>query len=112
MTPAFSPISQEQYALAIISVEEAAFPEIRRFLAPTFKTTLANTEEQIKAVVEDSAIHAILFDLDSIGSGANDGIEVLKEIRDLREDVVLVTMSKSNDRAVPLRASRAGGDEF
>jgi DNA-binding NtrC family response regulator len=112
MTLALSPIPQGQYALAIISVEEAAFPEMRRFLAPTFKTTLANTEEQIKAVVEDSAIHAILFDLDSIGSGANDGIEVLKEIRDLREDVVLVTMSKSNDRAVPLRASRAGGDEF
>jgi DNA-binding NtrC family response regulator len=112
MMPALSPIPQEQYALAIISVEEAAFPEMRRFLAPTFKTTLANTEEQIKAVVEDPAIHAILFDLDSIGSGANDGIEVLKEIRDLRDDVVLVTMSKSNDRAVPLRASRAGGDEF
>ena len=110
--PTLSPIPQEQYALAIISVEEAAFPEMRRFLAPTFKTTLASTEEQIKAVVEDPAIDAILFDLDSIGSGANDGIEVLKEIRDLREDVVLVTMSKSNDRAVPLRASRAGGDEF
>jgi DNA-binding NtrC family response regulator len=112
MMPALSPIPQGQYALAIISVEEAAFPEMRRFLAPTFKTTLANTEEQIKAVVEDPAIHAILFDLDSIGNGANDGIEVLKEIRDLREDFVLVTMSKSNDRAVPLRASRAGGDEF
>jgi DNA-binding NtrC family response regulator len=112
MTPALSPIPQEQYALAIISVEEAAFPEMRRFLAPTFKTTLANTEEQIKTVVEDPTIHAILFDLDSIGGGANDGIEVLKEIRDLREDVVLVTMSKSNDHAVPLRANRAGGDEF
>jgi ClpP class serine protease len=90
MTPALSPIPQEQYALAIISVEEAAFPEMRRFLAPTFRTTLANTEEQIKTVVEDPTIHAILFDLDSIGGGANDGIEVLKEIRDLREDVVLV----------------------
>jgi DNA-binding NtrC family response regulator len=112
MTPALSPIPQEQYALAIISVEEAAVPEMRRYLTPTFKTTLANTEEQIKSVVEDPAIHAILFDLDSIGSGANDGIDVLKEIRALREDVVLVTMSKSNDRTIPLRASRAGGDEF
>jgi DNA-binding NtrC family response regulator len=112
MTPALSPIPQEQYALAIISVEEAAFPEMRRFLAPTFKTTLANTEEQIKFVVEDPAVHAILFDLDSIGAGANDGIDVLKEIRALRDDIVLVTMSKSNDRTVPLRASRAGGDEF
>jgi DNA-binding NtrC family response regulator len=112
MTPALSPIPQEQYALAIISVEESAFPEMRRFLAPTFKTTLASTEEQIKSVVEDQAIHAILFDLDSIGDGANDGIDVLKEIRALREDVVLVAMSKSTDRTIPLRASRAGGDEF
>jgi DNA-binding NtrC family response regulator len=112
MTPALSPIPQEQYALAIISVDEAAVPEMHRYLAPTFKTTLANTEEQIKSVVEDPSIHAILFDLDSIGSGANDGIDVLKEIRALREDVVLVTMSKSNDRTIPLRASRAGGDEF
>jgi DNA-binding NtrC family response regulator len=112
MTPALSPIPQVQYALAIISVDEAAVPEMRRYLAPTFRTTLANTEEQIKSVVEDPAIHAILFDLDSVGSGANDGIDVLKEIRALREDVVLVTMSKSNDRTVPLRASRAGGDEF
>jgi DNA-binding NtrC family response regulator len=112
MTPALSPIPQEQYALAIISVEEAAVPEMRRYLTPTFKTTLANTEEQIKSVVEDPSIHAILFDLDSIGSGASDGIDVLKEIRALREDVVLVTMSKSNDRTIPLRASRAGGDEF
>jgi DNA-binding NtrC family response regulator len=112
MTPALSPIPQEQYALAIISVEESAFPEMRRFLAPTFKTTLASTEEQIKSVVEDQAIHSILFDLDSIGDGANDGIDVLKEIRALREDVVLVAMSKSTDRTIPLRASRAGGDEF
>jgi len=112
MTPALSPIPQEQYALAIISVEESAFPEMRRFLAPTFKTTLASTEEQIKSVVEDQAIHAILFDLDSIGNGANDGVDVLKEIRALREDVVLVAMSKSTDRTIPLRASRAGGDEF
>jgi len=112
MTPALSPIPQEQYALAIISIEESAFPEMRRFLAPTFKTTLASTEEQIKSVVEDQTIHAILFDLDSIGDGANDGIDVLKEIRTLREDVVLVAMSKSTDRTIPLRASRAGGDEF
>jgi DNA-binding NtrC family response regulator len=112
MTPALSSIPQQQYALAIISVEEAAFPEMRRFLAPTFKTTLATTEEQIRLVVEDHTIHAILFDLDSIGNGANDGVDVLKEIRALREDVVLVTMSKSTDRTISLRASRAGGDEF
>jgi DNA-binding NtrC family response regulator len=104
--------NRELYSIAVVTVDESAFSEMRRFLAPTFKTTLANTEEQIKSVVEDPAIHAILFDLDSIGSGANDGIDVLKEIRALREEVVLVAMTKSSERTIPLRASRAGADEF
>jgi two-component system response regulator PilR (NtrC family) len=112
MTAALSPLPAEQFALAIISVDQSAFPEMRRFLSPTFRTILASTEEQIKVVVEDSSVHAILFDLDSIGDGAGDGIDVLKEIRALRDDVVLVSMTKSADRSIPLRASRAGGDEF
>jgi len=112
MAPALSPLPAEQFALAIISVDQSAFPEMRRFLSPTFRTILASTEEQIKVVVEDSSVHAILFDLDSIGDGAGDGIDVLKEIRALRDDVVLVSMTKSADRSIPLRASRVGGDEF
>ena len=112
MAPALSPLPAEQFALAIISVEQSAFPEMRRFLSPTFRTILASTEEQIKVVVEDSSIHAILLDLDSIGDGAGDGIDVLKEVRALRDDVVLVSMTKSADRSISLRASRAGGDEF
>ena len=112
MTLALSPLPAEQFALAIITVDQSAFPEMRRFLSPTFRTILASTEEQIKVVVEDSSIHAILLDLDSIGDGAGDGIDVLKEVRALRDDVVLVSMTKSADRSISLRASRAGGDEF
>jgi len=37
---------------------------------------------------------------------------VLKEIRAIREDLVLVAMTKSNDRSISLRASQAGADEF
>jgi DNA-binding NtrC family response regulator len=102
----------EQYSIAIVTVEESAFPEMRRFLAPTFQTTLASTEQEIKALMEDPHLHAILFDLDSIGEGASDGIEVLKEIRQIREDVVLVAMTRSNSRSIPLKASQAGADEF
>jgi len=93
-------------------VDESAFPEMRRALAGSFKTALASTEEQIKGAVEDPQLHGILFDLDSIGEGARDGIDVLKEIRALREDLVLVAMTKSNDRSISLRASQAGADEF
>jgi len=104
--------SRELYSIAVVTVDESAFPEMRRALAGSFKTALASTEEQIKGAVEDPQLHGILFDLDSIGEGARDGIDVLKEIRAIREDLVLVAMTKSNDRSISLRASQAGADEF
>jgi DNA-binding NtrC family response regulator len=112
MPPEWNDPSREPFCIAVVTVEESAFPEIRRALAGSFKATLASTEEQIKAAVEDPQLHGILFDLDSIGEGARDGIDVLKEIRAIREDVVLVAMSGSQDRSIPLRASQAGADEF
>jgi DNA-binding NtrC family response regulator len=104
--------AKEQYAIVVITVEETAFPEIRRSLGPAFKTVLASTESEIKEVMDDAGLRAILFDLDAVGVGASDGIDVLKEMRVLREDLVFVAMTRSNDRSLPIKASRAGADEF
>jgi len=84
---------------------------MRRFLADTFSTVLATNEEQIQAVVGAAKLDGIVLDLDSIGDGTGDGIEVLQELRRLREDIVLFAISRSTDRRVPLKASQAGADE-
>ena len=81
-------------------------------LRADFKVVKAETEDTIKAVCGDPELRAMIFDLDSIGAGAKDGIEVLQEIRALREDIVLVAISSSNQRSIPVMASRAGADEF
>lgn len=103
---------EEQYSIAVITVEETVFPEIRQHLGPAFQTALANTETQIKHLIDDPQLHAILFDLDSVGVGASDSLDVLKEMRQLRADLVIVAMTRSTDRTVPAKASRAGADEF
>jgi len=102
----------EVYSVAVVIAEPAAFPEMRRGLMPTFRATLADTEQAIKAAVEDPGIQSILFDLDSVGEGARDGVEVLQEIRAIRDDIVLVAMTRSREHSIPLRASQAGADEF
>jgi len=84
-----------QYSIAIITLDESVFPEMRRSLASEFHLTLATTEQQIKNLVEDLELHCILFDLDSVGEGASDGIDVLKEIRAIRDDLVLMAMTQS-----------------
>ena len=107
-----APSDGDRYSIAVITVDEAAFAEMRRFLSPVFQTTLARNELQIKAVMEETNVHAIVFDLDSIGDGPADGVEVLREIRQIREDVVLAATTRSTSRSISLQASQAGADEF
>lgn len=104
--------SVSRFAIAVVTAKEKPFPQIGRYLAPAFKTVLASTEEEIQAAVNDSGIHGLVVDLDSIGEGAEDGIEVLQEIRKLREDMVLVAMTESSSSGLSLKASQVGIDEF
>lgn len=98
--------------VAVLTVNGEAFAHIHRALDAEFRVVQAENEKTIKTIVDDAELRAMIFDLDSIGSGARDGIEVLQEIRSLREDIVLVALSSSNQRSIPVMASRAGADEF
>src|ERR1022692_858216 len=102
----------KQYSIAIVTEKGTSFPEIGHYLAPTFRTVLASTEDQIQAAVHDFGVHGIVFNLDCVGEGAADGMEVLREIRKLREDMVLVALTESTNSEIPLKASQAGVDEF
>ena len=104
--------NSERYSIAVVTVKEGLFPQIRRYLEPTFRAVLASTEEQIRVVVQDAGTHGLVFDLDSIGQGSADGIEVLEEIRKLREDLVLLAITESTSSEISLKASQAGADEF
>jgi DNA-binding NtrC family response regulator len=104
--------SPERYSLAVITDDGDAFPEIRKHLGGAFRMSLATTEDEIKSVLERPDIHAILFNLDAIGDGPIDGLEVLEEIRKIRDDVVLTAYTRSTQRTIPLKASQAGADEF
>jgi DNA-binding NtrC family response regulator len=106
-----NPAPGEVYSVAVIAAA-SGFPEMRRGLLPAFRAILADNERAIKDAVEDPALQSILFDLDSVGEGARDGVDVLQEIRAIRDDMVLVAMTRTRDHNLPLRASQAGADEF
>ena len=106
------PSASERYSIAIITLEEDMFREMRRALAPSFRATLASSESQIKTLIDDPDVHGILLDLESIGDEAADGIEVLQEIRRLRDDLILVAITESTSSELTLLASQAGADHF
>jgi DNA-binding NtrC family response regulator len=98
--------------VALVTINEAIFSIIQDALSRDFRVVQAETENIIKNFVDDPELCAMIFDLDSIGDGAKDGIEVLQEIRALRQDIVLVAVTTSSQRTIPVLASRAGADEF
>jgi two-component system response regulator PilR (NtrC family) len=104
--------AEAQLTIAIITGETLAFPDMQHFLAPRFQAELAQTEEQIQAAVDDPNIRAILLDLDNVGQDPTEAMRLMQEIRQVRDDVVLVAITRSNSRSIPLKASHAGADEF
>ena len=102
----------ERFSVAIVTLDEEMFRDMRRALSPNFHTTLASTESQIKTLIEDPDVHGIVLDLESIGEGAADGVEVLQEMRRLRDDLVMVAITASTSSELPLQASHVGADQF
>lgn len=101
-----------EFRIAIITAETSAFPDMQHFLAPRFSPTLAQTEKQIQSAVDDPAIRAVLMDLDSIGEEPSDALRLLSDMRQVRDDLVIVAITRSNSRSLPLKSSQAGADEF
>ena len=104
--------ASERYSVAVITLEEHTFREMRKVLARSFRATLASTEAQITTLIDDPDLHGIVLDLESIGDEALDGIEVLQEIRRLRDDLILVAITSSTVSDLPLQASQSGADHF
>jgi DNA-binding NtrC family response regulator len=104
--------SADRHAIAIITLAEDMFREMRRALMPAFVVTLASAEEQIKNLIDNPGIHGIVVDLESIGDDPSDAVEVLQEIRRLRDDLILVAITDSTSSELPLQSTQAGADHF
>src|SRR3977135_3727722 len=102
----------ERYSIAVITLDEHMFREMRGALASSFRATLASTESQIKTTIHQPHLHGIVLDLESIGDGAADGIEVLQEMRRLRDDLIMVAITSSTSSELPLHAIKEGPDLF
>jgi DNA-binding NtrC family response regulator len=110
--PAAHSQAETEHRICIITAESSTFPDMQHFLAPTFAASLAQTEDQINEALNDFAVRALLIDLDSIGNEASEGLTLLSNIRQARNDLVLVAITRSNSRVLPVKASQAGADEF
>ena len=80
----------ERHLIAVVSDEAEHLRAIREHLGATLRILPAKDEDEIRDAFESADVHAVLFDPDCAREGAADGLEVLAEMRRLRDDVVSV----------------------
>jgi len=106
------PNRPERHLIYVVSDEAESFRAIKERLNDTFRVLLARTESQIKEAFEQSEVNAVLFNLECIEDSTAAGLEVLEEMRKVRDDIILAAFTRSTQRTLPLTANQAGADEF
>src|SRR2546423_7715712 len=102
----------ETRRIAFVPTDETALPDVEKFLATAFHTTVLASADQILPLWTELPLDAILLDLDTAGTSTKDGLSILGELRALSNDAVLVALTRSTSRGVRLMAGQVGADEF
>jgi len=98
--------------VVVVTTDQAALPELEQSLSQSFNTTFLDSSEQILQLLTQQPLDAILLDIDTVARNANEGLEVLQQLRGINQDLVLVALTRSRSRNVRLRAGAVGADEF
>src|ERR1700735_4292753 len=97
-------------AICLITADEEFQSEIEAELAPWYRVRHRNHYGDTAIWVREERAQAVLFDIDTQGDEAHAGVRVLRELRILERDLVLISLSRSRARAVEKQATEAGSD--
>src|SRR3984957_11630406 len=96
--------------ICLITADEDFQKEIEAELAPWYQVRHRNHYGDVAIWVRGERALALLVDIDTQGDEAHAGVRVLRELRILDRDLVLISLSRSRARAVEKQATEAGSD--
>ena len=99
-------------AVAIVTTDEQVAPEANQYLAGDCRLEQCQSWEELAMKLQETALDAILLDLDTLGDNSDVGIAALRELRSNYPDMLLVAMTRSNSRNLRLKAMEATADEY
>lgn len=102
----------KRFSVIIVTTDDRVRPEAETYLAGEHDLVVLRTWDEIRALIDKRVPDAILLDLDTVGERSQDGISALVELRTLGPDLVLVGLTRSNNRNLRLQAIAAKVDEY
>ncbi len=100
------------YQLVITNSDQTALPVIADSLSPLFETTFVSSGDEVLSAIKAIAPQAVVLDLEVVGQDTEEGLLWLGKVREMYSDLVILALSRSNNRSVRIRAGQIGADEF
>ena len=98
--------------IAVITTDTQELAEIQKVLAPWFDIRLLQTWAQLAPMLSETALDAVMLDLDTQGMAQAAALELLVNLRSINSDLLLVSLTRSQDRELRRKAAEIGVDEF
>jgi len=104
--------SADARRIAILTTDDAILPEIQEWLASNFHTTLLNSWDELQDLLEAVQIAAVVADIETAAGSSEDCLKLLRDLRKLNSDLVLVGLTRSRSKTLNLQARGAGLDKL
>jgi DNA-binding NtrC family response regulator len=101
-----------RYSVLIVTTDELVRPEAESCLASDYDLHLLQTWGELSAFLKKQPADAIMLDIDTVGERSEDGVAALSELRSLAPELVLVALTRSNNRNLRHQAIDAIVDEY
>ena len=110
------PVSDQPFnepkRVILVTTDREALAEFRQVLPATLESVLVPSVEAAFAEIERTAADAVVLDMDDVAGTVSAAAERLQELRSAYQDLVIVALTRSRNRAERLKTRAAGADEF
>jgi DNA-binding NtrC family response regulator len=99
--------------VCVVTTDQVFLDELVPELTPWFQVVLRENFDDLSRWTREAGVLAVLLDIDTDdedGKEAHGGLPVLRELRMLNQNIVIVSLSRSRTRSVEKQALEAGAD--
>jgi DNA-binding NtrC family response regulator len=112
--PAKSGIAKIEHAalpvVCLVTAEVAFLDEVVPELLPWFQVVARDTYSDLARWTREAKVAGVLIDIDTEGQEEHGGLAMVRELRELNQDFVLISLSRSRTRSLEKLALEAGAD--
>ena len=101
------PVSDQPFnepkRVLLVTTDREALAEFRQVLPATLESVLVPSVEAAFAEIERTAADAVVLDMDDVAGTVSAAAERLQELRSAYQDLVIVALTRSRNRAERLK---------